>query len=202
MIKRLIIILGIIVVLAALYFGAYLPYQKSRLGLLALYQIREAKSVVEIEDKMNIVLNYFSPIGQEEITYFITDALISLISRLDKTSANQAAPQLAAYLEKINEPIIKRGGGFNLAKALYSLGRMNQFVWIQTDDTNFAAKAEDYYKRCLQESPRRVQCLYGLLDLYGNQKSRSSDAIKIGEEILRYWPTDNDVREILEKLKA
>ena len=121
---------------------------------------------------------------------------------MDKTSAALAAPQLAAYLEKINEPIIKKGGGFNLAKALYSLGRANHFVWVQTDDVNFADKAEDYYKKCLIESPRRVQCLYGLLDIYGNQKNRSSDAIKIGEEIIHYWPTDNDVREILGKLKT
>ena len=190
------------VILVALYFGAYLPYQKSRFGILALHQIRQAKSVAEIEDKANIALDYFSPVGQEEITFFITDALISLIGRLDKTSAASAAPQLAAYLEKINEPIIKKGGGFNLAKALYSLGRANHFVWVQTDDVNFADKAEDYYKKCLIESPRRVQCLYGLLDIYGNQKNRSSDAIKIGEEIIHYWPTDNDVREILEKLKT
>ena len=190
------------VVLTALYFGAYLPYQKSRLGILALHQIRQAKSVAEIEDKADIALNYFSPVGQEEITFFITDALISLIGRLDKKNAVSAAPQLAAYLEKINEPIIKKGRGFNLAKGLYSLAKANHFVWVQTDDVNFAVKAEDYYKRCLVESPRRVQCLYGLLDIYGNQKSRSSDAIKIGEEILRYWSMDNDVREVLEKLKT
>lgn len=201
MIKRLMTIFGIIVVLAALYVGTYLPYRKSQLGILALYQIRQAKSVAEIEDRVNVALNYFSPIGQEEITSFITDTLTVLISRLDKTSAVQAASQLADYLETINEPIIKRGKGFNFTKALYALGRMNYFVWIQTNDTNFAAKSENYYKKCLKESPRRVECLYGIFELYGNQKNRLNDAIKAGEEILFYWPTDAKTMKIMNGLK-
>lgn len=201
MIKRLITIFGIIVVLAALYVGAYLPYRKSQLGILALHQIRQAKSVAEIEDRTNIALNYFSPIGQEEITSFITDTLTVIISRLDKTSAVQVAPQLADYLETINESIIKKEKGFNFTKALYALGKMNYFVWIQTNNTDFAAKSENYYQKCLKESPRRVECLYGLFELYGKQKNRSNNTIKVGEEILFYWPTDTEVIKIVNELK-
>lgn len=173
-----------------LYYGTFLPYQKSLLAVSAL----------ESKESLDEAIQYSSPIGGEETLRHAMEEITTSLEKLGKEDA-ETASFLGFSVEEAQKSIIDRGKGLQYVKTLTFAARLHQLVWIKTRDSHFAVLSETLYKQCLEKSPRRPQCLIGLFELYlsgGN----ITDAKEIGKEILLYWPTSNGVRTILEKIST
>ncbi len=196
-------LIGLLII--SIYFGSYLPYQKSKLGadkitsFYSNYSLGKEIGLDSLEKSFDESLDYYSPVGQEELVIRVTNIFEEIIKILDKKSAIYV-PEIVDYIENINKPILEKEKAFNLTKIFFNLAKINHFAFLKTGDKKFIETAENYYKKCLTESPRRPQCLYGLFGAYSIQKNRTTDAVKVGEEILSYWPSDDSVGAILNSI--
>lgn len=198
MIRKFGAIIGIIVVIAALYVGSYLPYQQSRRVVSALRQLKSAETVEDIKDALNVAFQYRSPVSHKEAAQKITELLTNSIDASGKESAGIIF-EIVNYMEDVNKPLIERAGA-NVTKQRAFLGDMNRTAWLRAGVPSFAVRAEEHYKRCLENSPRRVECLYGLFEIYRRMNSRETEARAVGEEILKYWPSAEHARNAMEKI--
>ncbi|MDP3947220.1 MAG: hypothetical protein Q8Q41_00820 [bacterium] len=204
--RKSIAVIGIALILAALAWGTYFPYRKSR----AINAVNRNLGGVTTLDRFLGVFDKAlvprSPYGQEEAVLFINE-------QLQRALGAQGDPRvvstMVAYAEKMFAPLLGDGSttlttggstaltaGGSPAKNLLSLSRIHHLAWTRTGDATYARRSEELYLRCLEASSRRPECLYGLFGLYasGNKKEQ---ARKIGGEILNYWPSDERVREIV-----
>ena len=81
------------------------------------------------------------------------------------------------------------------------MGIIYQTAWLLYRDGDYAATAEELYLNGLEVSPDRPQFLYGLFDLYLSG-GREKEALEVGKEIARLWPTDSSVRQRIQLLEA
>ena len=184
-------VIGIAVIGSVLVIGTYLPYRKSRAIAAVSRNLGGATTVERFLGVFEEVLALRSPYGQEEAVLFVSEQLVKAIgAQGDPRVANA----IVAYAEKIFAPLLD-GRGSSPAKNLLSLGRIHHAAWMKTGDAAYAKQSEELYLRCLEASPRRPECLYGLFQLYVSADKKEQVRLA-GEEILRYWP-DERVREAL-----
>ncbi len=199
--KKVNIVLGIVFILIVLYGGSYLPYEKSRLAKGLIIQLGPTGGATSIRVVSQGALKYQSPVGQEEMVQKFTESLTKLLSKIDAKSVSEV-PDVMTYVEDINKPIIDRGRGLNFVGHLLSLGDINYIAWLKTGSVGYALQAEKYYNECLEKSPARPQCLYGLFNLYLSDANRLIDVRQTGGEILSYWPNDDLVRQIVSDING
>jgi len=189
--RKIFAVLGIAVICAVLVIGTYLPYRKSRAIAAVNKNLGGATTVERFLGVFGEALALRSPYGQEEAVLFVSEQLVKAIgAQGDPRVANA----IVAYAEKIFAPLLD-GRGSSPAKNLLSLGRIHHAAWMKTGDAAYAKQSEELYLRCLEASPRRPECLYGLFQLYVSADKKEQVRLA-GEEILRYWP-DERVREAL-----
>src|SRR3990167_1349617 len=195
-------VIGIAVIGSVLVIGTYLPYRKSRAIAAVSRNLGGATTVERFLGVFEEALALRSPYGQEEAVLFAGEQLVKAIgAQGDPRVANA----IVAYAEKIFASLLIASGGTpptavvdsgsSPAKNLLSLGRIHHAAWMKTGDAAYAKQSEELYLRCLEASPRRPECLYGLFQLYVSADKKEQVRLA-GEEILRYWP-DERVREAL-----
>ena len=186
LLKNLIILLLIATTCLSIYLGAYLPFTKSQRYIVAIRTLPSLKSVGEFEKNFDAVINYYSPIGDEEVMKFLSNDISNII-------AGQEQPEVVsrALVEYIEPHMFK-----NDVRHLLTLGRMYSVLWQKYDrkDADYN-RAEEYFLKAYAIGPKLPPVLYSLFDIY-KLKGDNEKLKNIVSEILRYWP-DDEVRELL-----
>jgi hypothetical protein len=193
--RKVFSVLGIALIVVALYFGTYLPYRKSTAIIKFSGGLENIRTVQQFFDAIGEVLKMPSPYGEEELARLLGDDLSSAIKSQKDPRIVEA---FTAYGERILASFLEAGS--SPSRSILVLASLNQSAWETTGDGRYAQRAEDLYLRCLKVSPRRPQCLYGLLRLYISGEKKK-EALEVGEEILRYWPQDARVKRALKELE-
>lgn len=199
--KQAIAVVVTVVAGALLYLSAYLPYVKSTLYITALQQSQQAKTLQDYLAPFETAFNFWSPIGQPEEIRFFGNNVLSLLTNQKQQLSEPVATQLVDYATKelsSNPPGAK---GLNYSQSVLIEASILSAYGQEYHQTSALQKAEALYKEGLQLSPKRPQFLYGLFSLYLAEGDTAA-AKPIGEEILKYWPTDQKVSQIMSQLKG
>ena len=181
--KKIIIPILIIVAASALYFGSILPLAKSRRFVAALNSMSSVKTLDEFKNHFDDVFNFYSPVGAEEISKFLGNNIISMIS------AKEQSENVSRYLvEYVGQHLFKDN-----VRHLLMFGQMHFILWQRFHQETDFVKAEEYYQRAFLIGPKLPPVLYGLFDLYA-AKGDQAKAEEIGNIILKYWPEDESVK--------
>ena len=196
--KQILSFLGIAAVIAGFIYGSYLPLMKSQALAAVLNEINGNLTVNQFEADFRGVLNYPSPVGQYEVLKQLNNEVVGFLQN-SKSIPQPVADEVVKFTMSYNAPIIASGRGLNFAQFLVASGNMYQFMGQIYGNKADLDQAAAFYKEGLGFSPRRPQFLYGLFDVYLSEKD-VPDALRVGEEIVAYWPTDSQAKADLEKL--
>ena len=199
LIKKTLSILASAVVVVFLYFGAYLPYEKSQKLISAMGSIQNGASLQGYENAFSSVLDYYSPVGQEESVKQLGNTTLSILSS-QKNLPKNIAEELLKFNLKYFEPIINDSRGGNASQNILVVGQIYHTLALNYNDLNYLNIAIDYYQKGLVNSPRRPQFLYSLFEAYQAKRDYNL-AIKTGEEILKQWPSDMKVKQAFEEMR-
>lgn len=181
------------VIIYAGYIGTYLPIVKSRM-YIAASQATDIRSLDEFNKVFDPVLDFYSPVGQEEITSNYLDILVTTIK-------NQKDKGVVDYLVRKGEsaanPIIEKGAGFGFSQILLWMGSLYQEAYLATGDNSYYDKSVAEFRLGLKYSPNRPSFLYNLFYLY-DIKHDKNGIVETGNVILKYWPNESKVRQEVE----
>ena len=198
--KQLIALGVTIVALALLYLSAYLPYVKSTLYINALQTAGQATTLQDYLAPYDTAFNFWSPVGQPELIRFFGNDILSMLTNQKQQLPEAVATALVNYtVDKLNsDPLGAKG--LNYSQSILIEASIFSAYGQEYKQASALQKAEELYQEGLQLSPNRPQFLYGLFSLYLAEGNVAA-AKPIGEEILKYWPTDQNVAGIVGKLK-
>ena len=185
-IKQFIVIFLIILAIFSIIFGYLLPLMKSRRFISSLNSIQFIKTLGEFKVNFDRPLKFYSPIGDEEIVKFLSGNIFSAIAQREQSEAT--ARELILYIE----PYMFK----NNVRHLLTLGQMYFVLWQKSGHEDDFKKAEEYYRQALLIGPKLPPVLYGIFDLY-LAKGDKEKIKEIGGIILKYWPEDERVKNIL-----
>ena len=198
--KQLIASVFTITAVVAVYFGSYLPLRKAQTHIDAVLNLQGGKvrTLDDFNNLFNPVLDFYSPVGQDEITQYYLGILINIINQQND---KQVIDILARQAENRMALILKKEKGFNFNQNLYTLGSIYKIVALKFKDESYYLKAVNIFQKGLKYSSNRLIFLQGLFDLYMahgyNDKAR-----EIGKLILKYYPEEEKVRKFVENIKT
>ncbi|KKT89077.1 MAG: hypothetical protein UY32_C0015G0002 [Candidatus Jorgensenbacteria bacterium GW2011_GWC1_48_8] len=175
---------------AGWWFGAYLPFQKSKRFIEVIRSGSVIKTIDELERRFNAVLDFYSPVGEAEAIGFFADQMVNVLGTKPPADVGE---RLIAYTEEKARPVLENPESPELTKVFLKVASLNEVGWIIYQKEEYFRRAENYLLEGLKISPNRPQYLYGLFNLYASVGDR--ERVKaIGEEILRFWPNDEVMR--------
>lgn len=186
--KQIALVGGIIIVLLSFVYGAVLPFMKAGSYLTALSNLPRVRSVQEFGQNFDVMFNFYSPVGDEEVTKFLANDIVELVNQSQQPESVSRA--LVSYIE----PHLQKDN----PRHLLSGAQMHTILWMRYHSKEDFSKAEGYYKQILSVGPKLPPALYGILDLYVRAGDKDN-ARKVAETILTYWPTDASVRALIQK---
>jgi len=189
MIKKIVIVIVIVIVLFAIYFGSYLPFVKAQRYISVISKISLIKTPKQFEEEFGKIFNFYSPIGDEETAKFAANVLINPID--DKNQPEIASRFLGEYMEsKLKKDDVKH---------LIILGQIYESLWKKSGKESDFIKSEEYFRKALSIAPKLPPVLYELFNLY-QLKGDTEKLKQISETILKYWPEDERVKEVINSL--
>jgi len=198
--KQLIALFITAFALVLMYLSAYLPYVKGSLYITALQNSQQATTLQDYLKPYEDAFNFWSPVGDPEEIRFFGNNILNLLSNQKQTLSETAATNLVDYaFDKLNSPSLGTKGLNYSQVILEKASILASYGKIYKKPEAFQ-KAEELYKQGLELSPHRPQFLYGLLSLY-LAEGKTVEAKAIGETILKYWPTDQNIAKIMAELK-
>ncbi|MEK7188174.1 MAG: hypothetical protein AAB691_05015 [Patescibacteria group bacterium] len=200
MTRQIIALVGSAFLLWTIYFGSYLPLQKSKAFIITLQSMDQMRSLDDVKRAFATPFDIPSPIGQEEVVRHFASVILSTIQRFEPDQASTSV-ELVGLVKELFDPIITRQRGMSFDQNLYVLGSMHQVVALQTKDPQYLEKAEEYLTLGRQLAPHRPQFLYGLFDLYRLQGDNAK-ALEVANTIIQLWPMDDRVKAYLESQPA
>ncbi|HDH31721.1 MAG TPA: hypothetical protein ENH26_03035 [Candidatus Wolfebacteria bacterium] len=196
--KLTIAIISSLLILTAMYYGSFLPFRKSQLYINAQIGLsRGVSSLQEFNNLFEPALDFYSPVGQDEI---VSGYLRVLISLLEQQSNKEIVDILTKQAETRMAPILEKEKGFGLSQNIYNLASIYAISAIRFNDDIYYEKGVEMFKLGLKHSPNRAMFLYGLLNLY-QFKNNKKGIREVGEIILKYWPGDEQVKQIIKLTK-
>ena len=121
--------IAVVVAIAILFFavfGSYLPMRKAQIfiGTLQSFQATPPTSLQDLESRLSAGLDYYSPIGQEELVRNTANSVLGLVQHgLDATTT----ADLMGFLNSYYDPILDRGKGMSFGQDLYLEGAVNEW---------------------------------------------------------------------------
>ena len=188
MFKQPIIVILIALALFSAYFGAYLPFARGRMYIAALGAAQSTRTLDEFKKIFDRPLNFYSPIGDEEIAKFLGMDILNALVQARPEELNRA---LVEYIE----PYMAKDN----ARHLIILGQMYSILWKEYGHEKDYLKSEKYQRKILEIGSNLPPALYGLLEIY----QMSGDDVKLKEiasEIVKYWPQDEGVQKVLQRI--
>jgi hypothetical protein len=194
-IRQVIAVAASVFLIWLVYFGSYLPYQKSKSFIMTLQSMGDMHSMQDVEDAFDVPFSNPAPIGQEEVVRHFTSVILSTLQRFNGDQVSTTV-DLVNYVTDVYKPIIDRGRGMSFNQNLYILGSLNEVAFIQTKNPQYLVDSEGYYSKGHELSPKRPQFLYGLFDLYRieNNATKTQD---VANQILTLWPNDEKTKTLL-----
>jgi len=185
----------IILAILSIVFGSILPLIKSQSYISALTDLQSAKihSVDQFKQEFGAVLDFYSPIGQEEVVKFLSENIMEMmINEAQQTGKlGPVAPALVSFVE----PYLFQN---NVRHVLFA-AEAYKILWEASGSKDYFMKSQDYYQKAYAIGPKLPPVLYGMFNLYGLVGDKA-DAEKVGEIILQYWPDDKNVENIVKSL--
>jgi len=188
--KQAIIILGVLVAIIAIIFGSVLPFYKARTYIYFLRTESGAtKTVNEFKQSMGNVLDFYSPIGQEEVVRYLGNDILNVVLYGDNKEAadREMINYLTPYLFK-NDP-----------RHLILLGEYHRTLYLKYKTEADYQQSEEVYRKLLALGPKFPITLQNLFELY-QTKDNKAGLKEIGETILKYWPDYQKIRDAIEKI--
>lgn len=194
LIKKSVIVIVIVIVLFAMYFGSILPFRKSQLYINAQIGLSKGiRSLQEFNALFEPALDFYSPVGQDEV---VSGYLRILIDLTEKQSNKDVVDILIRQAEARMSPILEKQKGFSFSQNIYNLASIYAIAAIKFNDAIYYQKGVEMFRLGLEHSPNRAMFLFGLFNLYqfkGDEKGMK----EIGETILKYWPGDEGIKNII-----
>ena len=194
--KNIIAISVSVLVILSIYYGAYLPFRKSQLYVNSMMNLRSGsvKSVADLQNVFNPALNYYSPVGQDEEMASYIEVLSNVALQQNNKPVVDAVVKMAndAATPELNNP----EKGFNYGQTVYALGLIYSMEGLKFHDQAYLQRSIDLFNEGLKFDPKRAAYLYGLFDTY-SQEGDKEMAKRVGQTILSYWPTDQQVKDYL-----
>jgi tetratricopeptide (TPR) repeat protein len=181
--------LMVIALIAAMVFGAFLPFLKSQRYIQAINSLGSVRSVGEFKANYDNVFGFYSPVGHEEVAKFFGTDMIGFVRQ---NGSEAVAHELADYADGM---MVKTN-----VRHLLILGQVYFALWDQYGKRADYERARDYYREALSIGPILPPVLYGLLDIYriGGDIEGAKDTAR---KILAIWPEDADVARFLGDLE-
>lgn len=185
-------------ILAVGIYGTYLPIRKSQLYIGA--RKTEVKTLVDFNKLYDSVLNYKSPVGQEEVVANYLEIIFEIINQ-EQRKENPNKDVVTSLVGKAEEwalPIIEKRSGFGFSQILFSMGNVYRSATILLQEEAFYNKAIKMYELGMEFSPDRQIFVYSLFDMYHFANDKAN-AKRIGERIVRVYQ-DARIEQILQSL--
>lgn len=186
--KQILIVCGIALVVMGFIYGSLIPYLKAESYLVALSNLSRVRSMQEFAQNFDTMFNFYSPVGDEEVTKFLATDIVNLVNQAQQPEG--VSRDLTAYIE----PRLQKDN----PRQLLAGAQLHTILWMRYHTKEDFSKAEGYYKQILSFGPNLPPALYGLLDLY-ERAGDKTDALKVGNTILSYWPDDTAVKALIQK---
>ncbi len=194
---------GTIAVIAAAFvifvavFGSYLPMRKSEMFIATLqsFSAQPPTSLQDLESRIAAPLDYYAPIGQEELVRNTANNVLGFIQHGTDATTTRA---LVNFLNSYYDPILNSGKGMSFGQDVYLEGAVNEISFAQTGDPSYLQDALKWYSLGHELGPNRPQPLYGLFDVYralGDATGTETTA----QEILHNWPSDTRIEASLQQ---
>lgn len=192
--KTIAIILSMFI-LGLIYLGAYLPLRKS-VGYIDVHnRLNSIRSLDDFNKLFEPVLNFYSPIGQEELVSAYLGVIVNILNS-EPGPNEQAADLLIKKAEYWARPLLLPPGGFSYSQNFLKLGAIYRIGFVKFQNDDYYLKSAELFKEGLVHSPNRPVFLYNLFDLY-SAKNDVQNMKWVGEIILKYWPNDESVKKII-----
>ncbi len=170
-------IVAIIFILIGAYYGTMLPYAKAAKYIdveSAKYQVTTEP---QLEDLFRQVLDFKSPVGDEEAPKFLSSDVISVVDQLktDSPDAHAITNFIIPYLwtDDIRHLLIR--------------GQLRTMLWQNFHQSADYQDAVATLTKAHDIAPDLPQPMFGLAALYQSAGDRA-DLLKMEEEILALWP--------------
>jgi len=155
LLKFAIAIIFSVLIFVSMYFGAYLPLRKSQLYIKAISELQagKIKSLQDFDTAFGLVLNFYSPVGQDEIVsnYF------SILANVTSQQTNKEIIEvLIKQAEVLMAPILKKGRGFNYSQNLYNFAMFYKIAGQKLNSDVYLQKSIDLFQEGLKYSPGRL----------------------------------------------
>ena len=166
----------ICLMLFLVYFGNYLPLRKN----LLLADSLRARNLPDAVAKFNTVLNFYSPIGQQESYEAIGRSMMGYIQSLvqNKVVIDSKHSNLGAIMN-LNDPVFTQlkprlvGVKTHYINAIWNLS-----AFKLTNDPEFLFKAKSVLQEAHAIAPKKMEIIVTLLDIARAERN------KVDEEVL------------------
>jgi tetratricopeptide (TPR) repeat protein len=197
--KKIIVSIATLAIFAFMYLGSYLPLVKSQLyvKILILLETNKIQSVKDFLDLINPALEFYSPVGQDEVVSYYTGGILASV--ISQQNNPQVVEGLVKDAEKWMEPIIKFQKGFSVSQNLFNFAQIYLIAATKLQSVAFLEKSIDLFKEGLKNSPNRYIFLGGLFNAYQIQGNKEGMK-EIGSTILKYWPDKEEIRKAISSL--
>jgi len=175
----------LIAALVAIYFGAFLPLQKSQGYISTFRAFQKEPTLLGLEEGFTALFESRSPVGQEESLRFFGGVLQSL---LNKEVPEEGVRELVRFYTDAVAKYERVPNALNYPQLLLTLGGMHGALWGLYGDEAAYQAAELLYQEGLVESPNRPQFLIALRDLYASHGEKDK-ANQLTATIRGFWPT-------------
>ncbi len=189
--KLAVISLCILAVVFLFVFGSVLPVLKSQTYIDSARSANSVRTIADFKANFDKVFDFYSPVGGEESAKYLTSNILSVVNSQQDISESMAR-ELIDYIEPKIYPDTRH------YIAMATLHTMSLTRFMKQDDYDAAI---DYYKRARELGPKLPPVLYGLLTLY-SAVGDDENTREVGGTILKYWPDDSRVSDLLATLKA
>jgi len=200
--KRIIFGAVSLVAVLVLVWGSYLPYRKSKLYVAAISASSQATTLEAFLAPYLAALNAPSPLPQDELARNFATTVGSVSDSIVQAKNDENLPlvsALAIFLDRYTSPVIYRQSGVSAVQTMLFTSNAYRSIFQATQDRVYLARSRKLLERALELSPDRPQLLYALFD-YERFFGSPEDARIYGEKIMRFWPSDTRIPEILDTL--
>lgn len=170
---------GILFASAALYFGSLLPLAKAQKFIQAEQKLQAGgiKSVRDFENNFDQVLQFSSPVGEEETPKFLGNDVLGIVSNPAQNEGTSRA--LVSYIE----PYMQKGD----LRHRMALGQMYAALYRHFGHVEDAKAAEDDFLAAHALGPSVPQPMYLLVGLYRDMKD-DARMRAFEDQIRALWP--------------
>jgi tetratricopeptide (TPR) repeat protein len=123
------------------------------------------------------------------VAKFLANDIMQFISQKNQPEA------VSRILVNYIEPYMLQ----NDIRHLLASGQMYAILWGNYGKAEDFKKAEDYFNKAYRIGPNLPPVLYSMLNLY-QMKGDVQKMKEIGGEILKYWPDEKNVAELIGNL--